>query len=275
MIYAPPISDRSHAERLLGIDVSGWQRPIDWESAVRFGVTFCWVKSSESRQPAKRYELHTLAARQEGVITGPYHFARMNTKGGKILSATEQMEAWRELAHLWRPGLDLPPALDCEFGGVRMRRHLKTRPTGLPSHVVAHRFKDRETGEAYWNTYLAPMFVADWMEEAFEAADRLFGRKVALYAGPSFWGGFVKESRPNFLERPLWTVDYGKDDIERGQPDPFGPWDGDWTFWQQSGSWRPEFYDGKLDRNVFNGGLDELLALCGVSPCVETALRGE
>jgi len=254
----------SHPERLLGIDVSGWQQPLDWDAAYADGVRFAFVKSSEWHGQSRRYVQHTLGAKDAGVIAGPYHFARMVTKSGNPTNATEQMEKWRELASQWVPG-DLPPALDCEFGGVRVLRDLPSKPT-VAAHLTTFRFGDT------WNTYLGPELVADWMAEALEAADKLFGVSTVLYAGPSFWNGFVQDDRAAAGDRPLWSVDYGREENRIGQPDKFGPWNGDWTFWQQSGSWRADWHKGKLDRNVFNGGLDELLALCGITPCVEFGL---
>jgi len=101
--------------------------------------------------------------------------------------------------------------------------------------------------------------VLDWAQAFLLKAESLFGRKLIVYTG-GFWRGKLENPQiPFFGERALWLAAYG--------PAPVVPnsWT-KWTFWQ----FTEGTHNGPIeipglracDQNWFDGGEDELNALC-------------
>jgi GH25 family lysozyme M1 (1,4-beta-N-acetylmuramidase) len=60
-----------------GIDVSHYQPAIDWETLVRAGFQYCFIKATEgSASVDKSFARHWPDARKAGLIRGAYHFFR-------------------------------------------------------------------------------------------------------------------------------------------------------------------------------------------------------
>lgn len=91
--------------------------------------------------------------------------------------------------------------------------------------------------------------VGQWLDHV-EAA---LGVRPIVYTGPYFWRDQV--SGADFDDHPLWIAHYGTSC-------PYVPptWTS-WTFHQHSSSGRVRGISGNVDMNVFNGTLNELLAL--------------
>lgn len=91
--------------------------------------------------------------------------------------------------------------------------------------------------------------VGQWLDHV-EAA---LGVRPIIYTGPYFWRDQVGGA--DFNEYPLWIAHYGTSC-------PYVPpsWT-QWTFHQHSSSGRVRGISGNVDMNVFNGTMNELLAL--------------
>ncbi len=95
-----------------GMDVSGWQRNVDWSTAWANGARFAYVKATEGtgyRNPyfTQQYD----GSYQVGMIRGAYHFARPDISWG-----TEQANYFVAHGGGWsRDGKTLPGTLDIEW----------------------------------------------------------------------------------------------------------------------------------------------------------------
>jgi GH25 family lysozyme M1 (1,4-beta-N-acetylmuramidase) len=96
-----------------GVDVSHYQRTIDWPALYAGGYRFAYVKASEGRgRPDPTYRRNARAARTAGLAVGAYHFARPDGSPG---DAVVEANAFLRLA---RPAAgDLAPMLDLETAG--------------------------------------------------------------------------------------------------------------------------------------------------------------
>jgi lysozyme len=102
--------------RATGIDVSHWQgtwRPEDVKSA---GKSFVFMKATEADGfTDDQFAVHWLAAKDEGLLRGAYHFWRRQT--GAVAQAAHFYETVSATGDLG----DLPPVLDLEDTAARKR----------------------------------------------------------------------------------------------------------------------------------------------------------
>lgn len=91
--------------------------------------------------------------------------------------------------------------------------------------------------------------ITAWMAHV-EAA---IGRKPILYTGKYFWQDNVASGA--FSDYPLWIPNYSFDCPNL----PDGYWN-DWVFFQYTDSGSVSGVDGNVDRNKFNGSMQDLLA---------------
>ena len=93
---------------LKGIDISKWQSTIDWDSVVRDGVEFAFIRVSDGVYVEDdRFDYNWSEARDVGIIRGAYQFFRPTQ------SATEQANLLLDMMGALQPN-DLPPVLDVE-----------------------------------------------------------------------------------------------------------------------------------------------------------------
>jgi lysozyme len=65
---------------LKGIDVSNWQREVDWRHHVDNGVAFAFAKATEGEDYTdKWFERNWASMREHWIVRGAYHFARPGT----------------------------------------------------------------------------------------------------------------------------------------------------------------------------------------------------
>ncbi|WP_299707778.1 glycoside hydrolase family 25 protein [uncultured Pontibacter sp.] len=103
---------------ILGIDVSKYQRKINWEKVRDNDVSFAFIKATEGvKLKDSQFERNWEETQQVGIIRGAYHFYRPNVAPG------EQARNFIETVVL-QPG-DLPPVLDIEVRGRQPLNHLR------------------------------------------------------------------------------------------------------------------------------------------------------
>lgn len=91
-----------------GIDVSRWQRDIDWHAVRRAGVKFAWIKSTEGADHLDpKFRQNWDGAKAAGVPRGAYHFVFW------CRTPHEQMQWMFRNVPVDRQAL--PPVLDIEF----------------------------------------------------------------------------------------------------------------------------------------------------------------
>ena len=92
---------------ILGIDVSHWQGNLSWEKVANADIKFMFAKCSEGTDyEDDKYVRNILEARENGIITGAYHFYHPKQ------SASTQARHFYNLALKAPP--DLPPVIDAE-----------------------------------------------------------------------------------------------------------------------------------------------------------------
>ena len=202
-----------------GVDVSGWQRQIDWSMARALGdIEFVWVKATEgARHTSPGLARHFMPALDAGLMPGLYHFARLDF--GAVDRPIDQADFFcRSPYHAWT---GLPPVLDLEAGGI---------PRELEGAVVV-----------------------DWAVRWLERVEERLGTRPMIYTGRYTW--IDRFDRLDDLTAwRLWQADYDA-------PSPIPAWPA--TVVQYTGSGTIPGYDGKIDRNRFNGTIGELAELRG------------
>lgn len=257
--------DTARAQRSLGIDLSAWQGNLSQRVWNRLHVNdnqdFAFIRSSRGgttgfynqSDPNNNNGLNTLSQRYDdpyfvqniarathaGMLAGPYHFSRPD-----IVSNTGADEAdhFIEMAGAWmRPGY-LLPVHDLEAGdGARSDNAMAQFALDFSDRV--HEVMGIRPA-IYLNGNYAHNVIGG-------ATTRLKNDVVNTY--PVMWnarpesGVNVQTDNPN--DYLSWT--YGAWD---DPPNPSQPW----SFWQHSWTGDLSAYNGDLDLNVANGGIEFL-----------------
>ena len=136
-----------------GIDVSHWQREIDWGEVKRSGVKFAFIKATEF--PDKRTSLfvdgemrkNILAASANGLLWSAYHFFR--THIDPVIQAKVFCETVGEFN-------SLPPVLDLEAAGSKGERlNYKVRQFLDETERITNRRPIIYSSGGFWRSYLA------------------------------------------------------------------------------------------------------------------------
>ena len=165
---AVPLPPRADAlgPYLLGVDVSRYQRAVNWADLRAQGVAFAYLKASEGETVGNDYfELHRDGARAAGVLWGAYHFVRPQTP--------VEAQAAQFLRVLGGDTGDLPPVLDVEVDGGLPTDSLKARVVRLAQRVEAAtgRRPVIYAGASFYRDRLAPsldpypLWVAQYRDE--------------------------------------------------------------------------------------------------------------
>lgn len=91
-----------------GLDISRFQKPINWNAARSAGVRFVFIKATEGGDLADpRFREHHAGAKKAGIPWGAYHFFYW------CRPAAEQARWF--IRHVKKDSLMLPPVLDMEW----------------------------------------------------------------------------------------------------------------------------------------------------------------
>ena len=159
-------------EYVEGIDVSGWQRGLDWDKC---GATqrFVWVKATQGESSVSSgLRRHWQPAGAAGLLRGVYHFADLRFGGLK--------RPWKQAEHFAKHhphDAELPAALDLESGGFK----------GLPGN---------------WDQK-----IVDWSLEWLARVKVLTGRDPIVYTGYPTWKFKLGET-DMLASFKLWQADY-------------------------------------------------------------------
>jgi GH25 family lysozyme M1 (1,4-beta-N-acetylmuramidase) len=226
---------RAPGPGISGIDVSAWQKDVDWRAVAAGGVKFAYVKATESvtyRNPyfAGQYG----GSYQAGLVRGAYHFAQPHESSGAA-----QADYFVANGGRWsRDGRTLPGALDLENNPYGSINHLDTCYSMTPQQLRA--------------------WVNGFTSRYFERT----GRRPVIYTNTAFWQKCVADSR--YGDHGLW--------LARWNTSP-GPLPVGWqrqTFWQYANSGA---FPG--DQNLYSGTVNQLRAWAKSSGAkAVTSLRG-
>ena len=218
----------------LGLDVSGWQKNVNWAAVKNAGARFAYVKTSEGPWTLNDYfgQQYNGAA-SAGLLRGGYHFARPNLSSG-----ASQAQVMLDSGGGWSAdGKTLPPALDIEDN----------------PYVSSDR-----TNKCYGMTSTA---LVAWVKDFTRIIKASTGKDAVIYTSYYFWQECFGGSNTFAGTNPLWIAAYYAS----------SPWmPGQWpshTFWQYANDFadqaqtKPATFPG--DQNVFNGSMDELRQFAG------------
>lgn len=106
---------------------------------------------------------------------------------------------------------------------------------------------------------LGPAEITSRLTQWVQHVEAAIGRKPIIYSGKYFWQDNVKSTA--FLEYPLWIPNYSLT-----CPDlPNGTWDS-WHFFQYTSTGSVSGVAGNVDRNEWNGTLEDLFAFAAGGP---------
>lgn len=186
------------ASGINGMDVSGWQRTVNWSYWRSHGKTFAYVKATEGKGFKNKYfGKQYYGSYAAGMFHGAYHFALPNRSSGYT-------QASYFVAHggSWsRDGRTLPGVLDIEYN-----------PYGRTCYGLSHR-----------------QMVA-WIKSFNRRYTHLTGRDAVIYTTNGWWRQCTGNSTAFHRSNPLWIARYAKS--VGTLP---GNWSF-YTFWQYSAS---------------------------------------
>lgn len=204
-----------------GIDVSHWQREIDWKLVKKAGVRFAFYKATEfppgSTELLVDVELKNNAAgtAENRIQSAPYHFYRTHIP--PITQAFAFLDTIKDLP------FTLAPVLDLELAGKR----------GKP--------------------------LCDDVLQFLQAVEDELKTKMIIYTSGSFWRTYMIHDKFTnvlpFAGYPLWQAQWGWTMPKPVYPFPMA------SFWQYSETGRIPGIITHVDLNYFMGGDLELLPL--------------
>ncbi|MCX2740512.1 glycoside hydrolase family 25 protein [Pontibacter anaerobius] len=137
-----------------GIDVSRWQKEVDWDMVSQSGVSFSFIKATEGdykQDPffARNWE----ETKRHGIKRGAYHFYKPE------IPVARQVELFTSTVTI-EPG-DLPPVLDLEvmdreLTPEQLRKDVRTWLEAVTAHYGVRPII--YTGQNYYRRYLKGYF---------------------------------------------------------------------------------------------------------------------
>jgi len=229
----------------LGVDVSHWQRAVDWKTLRAAGVSFAIIKASQGvtiSDPLLRANFS--GARQAGMVTGVYHWV------DPTLPSAAQVEHFFKTCQ----------GLDFDFAALDVEQHWQSWQEWARNQVVQR---------------VLPRRISTVAREAAEAVRAATDKQVVMYTRSSFVQEYALPMQAWLPEWPLWLAYYpytaGRvwttweklitDHLPQGPGPKLPAGCKNWRFWQFSaekfvlpGAVSP------LDLNYFNGDEAELRA---------------
>jgi GH25 family lysozyme M1 (1,4-beta-N-acetylmuramidase) len=209
-----------------GIDVSDYDKSVNWHRVRSAGFTFAFAKATEGETwKAKTFPENWRQMQGAGIIRGAYHFFRPS------VDAKKQARNFLDYVASIEPiqPEDLPPALDLEH---------------FPDSV-------KRQWEALNKTERVKQ-VRTWID----VVETEIKRKPIIYTSYGFWDGYMPGVK-DFSSYPLWVANFSKT-----KPKPLIPkeWS-TWKFWQYTDTTEvPGIPTPDEDGDRFNGSLSEMLA---------------
>jgi GH25 family lysozyme M1 (1,4-beta-N-acetylmuramidase) len=179
-----------------GIDVSGWQKNVDWDHWWNQGKRFAYVKATEGTGYKNPYFTQQYnGSYNRGFIRGAYHFALPDRSGGKA-----QADYFASNGGGWSPdGKTLPGVVDLEWNPYGSACYGKTKSQ-----------------------------MKSWIKSFHDTYRARTGRWPVIYTSTSWWNQCVGGGHGFEQTVPLWIARYSSSvgDLPPG-------WNY-WTFWQYS-----------------------------------------
>ncbi|WP_280429047.1 lysozyme [Nocardia brasiliensis] len=174
-----PSQERSlSAGSVEGIDVSRYQRDVDWKSYWDNGIRFAYIKASESTNVTNPYFASQYnGSYKQGLIRGAYHFAIPSSSSG-----ASQADYFIAHGGGWsRDGKTLPGALDLEYNPYDKNNQCYSKSQSAMASWI-HDFSNRYHGTT--------------------------GRWPVIYTSTSWWSLCVGTAGDFSADSPLWVARY-------------------------------------------------------------------
>ncbi|GAB3527265.1 GH25 family lysozyme [Arthrobacter monumenti] len=206
-----------------GIDVSGWQPDVDWQTQWNMGARFAYVKATEGDSfRSDTFNRQYAGAYNAGMIRGAYHFALP-----QVGNARSQARFFVNNGGGWSAdGHTLPPLLDIEHN---------------PYESLGNMCYNMSAGQ-----------MVDWVQSFSGQIQRMTGRKPMIYTTYAWWTECTNNSTAlnnHDLHVAAFPYPGYQDNFDIWM---FGGWR-DFTVWQYS-AYGP--FAG--DSNQWNGTYKEL-----------------
>lgn len=219
--------DNDSGSRVRGIDVSVWQRDIDWRKAFfsPLQIRYAFIRISDGLRRDKAFEKNWINARavDPKFITGIYQYfdvhQDIDKQADMILEAIGDPSSASD-------GRTLPPVLDVE-------KYEDSRHMPPPDEMVQAIYR--------------------WVSRIKGA----LGVPPIIYTNLGTWDTYVKSKA--FLECPLWVAHH-TNDLSPKLPSAWSKVG--WDFWQYSRTGKVQGINGDVDLNVFQGNEDRLRLFC-------------
>ncbi len=159
-----------------GIDVSGWQRTVDWKSWEARGIQFAYVKATEGTTYRNPYfPAQYKGSYAVGLIRGAYHYALPNRSSG-----TSQATYFAAHGGGWgRDGRTLPGVLDIEYNPY---------------------------GSTCYGKSKAQM--VSWIKSFTTQYKKSTGRDAVIYTNLDWWTRCTGNTTSFVRTNPLWVARY-------------------------------------------------------------------
>lgn len=173
---AAPARPQSTSSAVYGIDVSGWQRDVDWNHWWNEGKRFAYVKATEGTGYQNPYFTQQYnGSYRRGFIRGSYHFALPNKSSGAA-----QANYFLDNGGGWsRDGKTLPGALDMEYNPYGATCYGKSQ-AGMRA----------------------------WIKDFHDTYHARTGRWPVIYTSTSWWNRCVGSGHGFQDTVPLWVARY-------------------------------------------------------------------
>ena len=214
-------------ERTLGMDISKYQKRVDFNKAKVAGAYFVFIKASQCLYLDPYFVVNWENANNAGVLRGVYHYLdfknKPSNKSANQWAIDQAVFYWGVVKNL---KYSFPPVCDFEDSG------------GLSAGTVRPAFKN-------------------FLDSFYS----LSGIRCTIYSSPSFWTSFGSIDQ-YWLQYPLWWAHY----TNRSNPTLSKPFT-NWNFWQYTSKGDGPKYGCEspyVDLDYFNGSVSQLYQLAKV-----------
>ncbi|WP_275408129.1 GH25 family lysozyme, partial [Actinoplanes octamycinicus] len=205
-----------------GIDVSHYQGTINWSSVADAGTDFAYAKATEGTN----YTDPTYSANRTGARANSIYFGAYHFARPDQGDPRGQADRLVNTSQYSSDGRTLPPMLDIEWA----------------------------SGQATCFG-LSTSSMVSWISQFLDQVRVRTGQKAMIYTNPNWWNPCTGNTTA-FGSYPLFHSRYA--DTPGALPSGWSQF----TLWQYTSSGSVPGVSGGVDRDVFNGTLAQLRALC-------------
>lgn len=216
-----------------GVDVSNHQGAINWTSVKAAGILFAFAKATEGVDFVDaRFLANIAAAPSAKVYFGPYHFARVDSNSSNPNDAIDEANDFVDAIEPYynNPAYLLRPVLDVE----------RVIATGTTAQKRA--------------------YGSEWVRDFIGVVQSRLGTTPIIYCNTDYATNYFEA---DIAQYPLWLASLTATPPNLPPASADGIWNG-WDFWQYSWTGSVAGISGNVDRDVYQGSLDQMLQEFGI-----------